>query len=188
MVFHSPIFSGEVEKLLSRYGVVPEPLEFEITSGPIRDLDNAKQTAAHLTRLGITLSLDAFSNQHSSLHYFKLLPFSKIKIDRSLVQQILKDDRNDLALVRSAINLGHDLNMQVIAEGVENGQTWNMLQAFGCDAAQGTYIGPPQPLDALATWLDNGAQALPASAADARKARNGLFSQLQKKLAGNMRK
>lgn len=145
-------FARDVERLLQQYSVAARKLEFEITGGTVGDLDGAARTAAALAKLGISLSLDAFSQRHSSLHYIKALSVTRLKIDRSLVTGLAEKIPNQ-ALVRSATRLGHDLGLGVVAEGVEDHATWKTVISLGCDAAQGMYLSPPVPRDVLHQWL-----------------------------------
>jgi EAL domain-containing protein (putative c-di-GMP-specific phosphodiesterase class I) len=108
----------------------------------------------NLSDLGIRLSIDDFGAGYTSLSQLKTLPIDELKIDRSFVSPMLRDE-SDLIIVRSTINLGHDLGLKIIAEGVEDGATLQQLALLGCDQAQGYHLSRPMPADAFGTWLRN---------------------------------
>ncbi|TME90756.1 MAG: EAL domain-containing protein, partial [Chloroflexi bacterium] len=93
-----------------------------------------------------------FGTGYSSLAYLKRLPVNELKIDRSFVRDMV-GDRDDQAIVRSTISLGHELGLRVVAEGVENQATWQLLERFGCDLVQGYVVSRPLPAADLALWL-----------------------------------
>jgi EAL domain-containing protein (putative c-di-GMP-specific phosphodiesterase class I) len=97
--------------------------------------------------------VDDFGTGYSSLAYLKKLPVSELKIDQSFVFH-MTDDKDDATIVRSTIDLGHNMGLVVVAEGIENKETWDMLQAMGCDLAQGYYISKPMDADALLKWFE----------------------------------
>jgi EAL domain-containing protein (putative c-di-GMP-specific phosphodiesterase class I) len=98
------------------------------------------------------VSIDDFGTGYSSLAYLKRLPVHELKIDKSFVANMATDD-NDAAIVRSTIGLAHDLGLTVVAEGVEDQQTWDLLAKLGCDVAQGYFISRPLPPVVLDEWL-----------------------------------
>ena len=108
--------------------------------------------------MGIRLSIDDFGTGYSSLAYLKRLPVDEIKIDRSFVMH-MADDEDDAAIVRSTIDLGRNLGLDVVAEGVETEEVWDQLEALGCTIAQGYYLSPPVPPDELCDWLRERSQA-----------------------------
>lgn len=143
----------DIEGILSDCDLPPEALELEITERMIMsDPERAIAILAHLSGLGIHLSIDDFGTGYSSLARLKGLPINELKIDQSFVTSMLQDE-SDLIIVRSTINLGHDLGLEVIAEGVEDKPTLERLAVFGCDLAQGYYFSRPLPPDAFADWL-----------------------------------
>jgi diguanylate cyclase (GGDEF)-like protein/PAS domain S-box-containing protein len=160
-----------LEDLLRRTGTPPTRLELEITESTIMaDPARALEVLTRLHDMGVPLAIDDFGTGYSSLGYLKRLPVSAVKIDKSFVKNMADDD-NDAVIVRSTIELAHNLGLQVVAEGVETSYLWDRLVGLGCDAAQGYYISPPMAADALSTWFVDApwqvAMIPPASAADA---------------------
>ncbi|HLG22299.1 MAG TPA: EAL domain-containing protein, partial [Candidatus Manganitrophaceae bacterium] len=150
---HDPLFPEEVERLFSTSEASPEWLELEITESSIMsDPPRAMETLTRFSKMGIRISIDDFGVGYSSLGYLKRLPIDKIKIDKSFIIGYMTDS-NDAVIVRSTIDLGHNLGLKVIAEGVENRQTLEKLISLGCDTAQGYYLSRPLPVDELARWL-----------------------------------
>jgi EAL domain-containing protein (putative c-di-GMP-specific phosphodiesterase class I) len=144
---------GEIERMLTAFHLPADALELEITERMIMsDPDRAIAILTRLSDLGMRLSIDDFGTGYSSLANLKRLPISELKIDRSFVTPMLQDD-SDLIIVRSTINLGHDLGLEVIGEGVEDEATLQRLSSLGCDLAQGYHISRPLPADAFADWL-----------------------------------
>ncbi len=143
----------EIEHLLSLHGLPPEALELEITERMIMsDPDRALAVVTRLSALGVRLSVDDFGTGYSSLANLKRLPIDGLKIDRSFVSPMLHDE-SDLIIVRSTINLGHDLGLKVIAEGVEDRATLERLALLGCDLAQGYHLSRPLSAEAFTRWL-----------------------------------
>ncbi len=131
----------------------PSWLELEITeSAVMTDPVRAMEALGDIADMGIGLSIDDFGTGYSSLGYLKKLPVSVIKIDKSFVIG-MKDDENDATIVRSSIDLAHNMGLTVVAEGVENADTFSLLTSLGCDAAQGIFISRPMPAAKLRSWL-----------------------------------
>jgi EAL domain-containing protein (putative c-di-GMP-specific phosphodiesterase class I) len=130
-------------------------LEIELTESVLmEDAEHALQVLGALRAKNITLYIDDFGTGYSSLSYLQKLPVDCIKIDQSFVARMLHD--NDSAvIVRSTIDLAHDLGRKVVAEGVENQAQWDRLAAFGCDMAQGYFIAAPMPSEQFRTWAVN---------------------------------
>jgi diguanylate cyclase (GGDEF)-like protein/PAS domain S-box-containing protein len=142
-----------LDELLRGTGARPNRLELEITEStimtdPVRALD----ILTRLHGMGVPLAIDDFGTGYSSLGYLKRLPVSAVKVDKSFVKNMEAND-NDAVIVRSTIELAHNLGLQVIAEGVETSYLWDRLAGLGCDAAQGYYISQPVPADALSRWF-----------------------------------
>ncbi len=143
------LFAG----LMDKYGASPRWLCLEITESAIMgDPKRALGILEELHGMGFSLSVDDFGTGYSSLAYLKKLPVSELKIDQSFVFH-MADDQDDATIVRSTIDLGHNMGLVVVAEGIENKATWDMLQAMGCDLAQGYYISKPMAADALLKWI-----------------------------------
>jgi diguanylate cyclase (GGDEF)-like protein/PAS domain S-box-containing protein len=138
-------FPDEVRKLLSKWSIQPGQLELEITESTIMsDPPSARAVIARLSELGVSLAIDDFGSGHSSLGYLTQLPISVLKIDKSFVLK-MAENPSDAAIVRAAIDLGHNLSLEVIAEGVETEDLRRRLEALGCDMLQGYCVGRPQP-------------------------------------------
>jgi EAL domain-containing protein (putative c-di-GMP-specific phosphodiesterase class I) len=117
-----------------------------------------------MSELGIRIAIDDFGTGYSSLAYLKRLPIDVLKIDRSFVMN-MRTDQNDAVIVRSTIELGHNLGLEVVAEGVESEPVWSNLAELGCDMAQGYFLSRPMAGDDFAEWLRRSAtQTEPTSA------------------------
>jgi diguanylate cyclase (GGDEF)-like protein len=144
---------AEVEALLARHSVDPTLLELEITENTIlTDPERSRAVLERLRGVGIHLSIDDFGTGFSSLGQLRRLPVDVLKIDKSFVFNMDNDESDDV-IVRSMIELGHNLGLRVVAEGVETQETWNRLAELGCDTAQGFFISRPLPGLVLAEWL-----------------------------------
>jgi EAL domain-containing protein (putative c-di-GMP-specific phosphodiesterase class I) len=102
--------------------------------------------------MGVTIAIDDFGTGYSSLSYLKQLPIHTLKIDQSFIIDVAFDQQ-DVAIVRSIIDLGHNLGYKVVAEGVENVLAWDMLNELGCDIAQGFHISKPLADNHFSNWL-----------------------------------
>jgi diguanylate cyclase len=130
-------------------------ITMEITeSALMADPGKARNVLLFLHQHGFRFSIDDFGTGYSSLAYLKHLPVSEIKIDKLFVSKLMTD-ADDTTIVRSTIDLGHNLSLSVTAEGVEDQETWNRLSAFGCDEAQGYFMSKPLPADQLEHWLQD---------------------------------
>jgi diguanylate cyclase (GGDEF)-like protein/PAS domain S-box-containing protein len=152
---HDPDLVPTIRGLLTRWNVDPRQLEVEITETALMDDPaGAMETLTSLHGLGVCISIDDFGTGYSSLSYLTRLPADQIKIDKSFVLDMAENDDNAF-IVRSVIDLGHNLCLQVVAEGVENQETWNMLASMGCDVAQGFHLSRPMPASEIPSWLAN---------------------------------
>jgi diguanylate cyclase len=143
-----------VAQLLDKWDLASHFLEVEITeNGVTANPNRAIDILTRLRGMGVRVAIDDFGTGYSSLSRLKALPVQLIKIDRSFVMNMATDE-SDLAIVRSVVELGHNLGLHVVAEGVEDSITWNMLADLGCDAAQGYYLSRPLPPDELVEWLN----------------------------------
>jgi EAL domain-containing protein (putative c-di-GMP-specific phosphodiesterase class I) len=150
---HDPELPDTVTRLLTNWHVPPKNVTIEITeSNLMDDPTRAPQIIASLSAMGLRIAIDDFGTGYSSLTYLKYLPVDELKIDRSFVQHLAADPR-DAAILRATIGLAHDLKLQVIAEGVEDQATWNVLARLGCDSAQGYLVSRALPSATLLQWL-----------------------------------
>jgi len=156
-----PDLPSLIGDLLSLYGLVPEALQLEITESMLMsDPDRSLVTLTRLNQLGVGLSVDDYGTGYSSLANLRRLPIDELKIDRSFVSPMLSDE-SDLIIVRSTINLGHDLGLKVVAEGIEDEATLHRLAGLGCDFAQGYHFSKPLAPAAFDAWIGLPAQAPP---------------------------
>ncbi|MFI7503155.1 putative bifunctional diguanylate cyclase/phosphodiesterase [Streptomyces sp. NPDC049687] len=171
---HTPGFAGSVAARLARHGVPAGALQLEITEHVLlEDPQRAADTLNGLTGHGVKMSLDDFGTGYSSLVHLRRLPVSELKIDRSFVAR-LAVDTEDAEIVRCTVDLAHSLGLLVVAEGVEDDETWERLRDLGCDAVQGWLVAAAMPPEETTAWLrargsrgwQRPAAALPAAAAD----------------------
>jgi diguanylate cyclase (GGDEF)-like protein len=161
---------GHVASILTAHDLSPEALHLEITESMIMsDPDRALETVTRLRELGVCISVDDFGTGYSSLANLKRLPINELKIDRSFISS-LPHDESDEIIVGSTINLGHDLRLKVVAEGVEDEITLKRLEKLGCDLAQGYYFGRPLPSQEFVVMVDR-LSAPPVRAASMQVAR-----------------
>ena len=138
--------------LLARHGVPAAAFCLEITESAIMDdPQRALATLDALSAMGFKLSIDDFGTGYSSLAYLKRLPVDELKIDQSFVRN-MQSDRDDEMIVRSTIDLAHNLGIMVVAEGVETAEAWNLLRELKCDQAQGYHMGRPMPVGDFSAW------------------------------------
>ena len=148
-----PGFPDEIAKLLETCQIDPNCILLEITESAVMlRPDRTMEILTRLDAMSLELSIDDFGTGYSSLARLKKLPVTEIKIDRCFVSEMIQDSDNAM-IVRSTIELAHNLGLKVVAEGVESGDILNMLMSLGCDIAQGYHLGRPQPPEALARWL-----------------------------------
>ena len=151
--FQNPRLLEKIQWALSEAGVDGDCLEIEITEATLmQDVGRATEVLTQLHDCGVTIAIDDFGTGYSSLSYLKRLPIHTLKIDQSFIMDVASDQQ-DVAIVRSIIDLGHNLGFKVIAEGVETGSSWDMLSSLGCDAAQGFHISKPLPESHFTSWL-----------------------------------
>jgi diguanylate cyclase (GGDEF)-like protein len=145
----------DVLRYLRRYDVPPALVTLELTEGSIMaDPVRTIGVLAALAEAGIRLSIDDFGTGYSSLSYLRRLPVNEVKIDKSFVQGIASGGGgDDSAIVRSIVDLAHNLSLEVVAEGVETADTWQVLAAMGCSQAQGFFVSRPLNLGRYIDWL-----------------------------------
>ena len=142
-----------VHSILLETGLAPDRLELEITEGVlIEDFDRGLALLRRLKALGVRISMDDFGSGYSSLSYLQAFPFDKIKIDRAFVINLGKNPQS-AAIVRAVIDLGHGLEMSIVAEGVETAEQLAFLSQEGCDAVQGYLLGKPAPIGQYAALV-----------------------------------
>lgn len=161
-----PQLPDQVARLLQAYDLGPGWLHLEITESVIMaDPTRAMEILNQLSKMEIHLSIDDFGTGYSSLGYLKKLPVDEIKIDKSFVKEMAVE-KDDAMIVRSTIDLAHNLGLKVVAEGIETQEIYDRLVALGCDAAQGYYISRPvSPADLLG-WLADSPWASKKSASE----------------------
>jgi diguanylate cyclase (GGDEF)-like protein len=151
--FQNPRLLEKIEWALQEADVSGDCLEIEITEATLmQDLDHAADVLNRLSESGVSIAIDDFGTGYSSLSYLKRLPIHTLKIDQSFIIDV-GFDQQDVAIVRSIIDLGHNLGYKVVAEGVENSMAWDMLNKLGCDTAQGFHISKPLAEAHFSSWL-----------------------------------
>jgi len=144
-----------INNALKDWKISPSLLSLELTeSAVMSDPQQALEILSDLDGMGVKISVDDFGTGYSSLSYLKRLPVDEIKIDRSFVMDMC-GNKNDEAIVKSTIDLAHNMNLRVIAEGIENIETYKALKRMGCDMGQGYYMGRPVSGQDLLTWLND---------------------------------
>ncbi|MGD8547673.1 MAG: EAL domain-containing protein [Thiohalophilus sp.] len=150
-----PNLVDAIENILKETGLDPELLTLEVTeSAMMEDPRNALQVITRISDLGVKFSIDDFGTGYSSLSYLKKLPVAEIKIDKSFVID-MRNNPDDTVIVRSTIDLAHNLGRYVVAEGIEDQKTLQILRDLGCDYAQGYYLSEPLPRDSLQQWYES---------------------------------
>lgn len=149
----SPDLPNMLQGALAIWGADPSLVTLEITEGAIiEDKEGGFHNLEQLRQLGVGLSIDDFGTGFSSLSYFKQIPATELKIDRSFVSRLLEDSQ-DRQLVRIIVDIGHLFGLLVVAEGVEDTGTQDLLRELGCDVAQGYLLAHPMPEAELRAWL-----------------------------------
>ena len=155
-----PYLADAFAEQLAALQISPRWLELEITeSAVMTEPERALGVLTRLSSMGLRIAIDDFGTGYSSLSYLKKLPVKTIKIDKSFVIGMVRDE-NDAAIVHTSIDLAHNLKLEVVAEGVENEETLKRLAELGCDTAQGHYISRPLTAEELSTWLRQSSWAL----------------------------
>jgi diguanylate cyclase (GGDEF)-like protein/PAS domain S-box-containing protein len=142
-----------IKRILAETGLSPKFLELELTESLlVENIKHAVETMYELKDMGTKLVIDDFGTGYSSLSYLKQFPVDKLKIDRSFISELINKE-NDAAIARAIINLGHSLNLEVLAEGIETELQREFIMKHGCDYAQGYYFTPPKKAEELADFL-----------------------------------
>ena len=151
---HDPTLTNDIDEALGKWKAPAESVELEITeSALMADPVRAAATLRELTDMGLKIAIDDFGTGYSSLSRLRELPVSTIKIDKSFTIGLPRSD-DDMAIVRSTIDLAHNLGLAAVAEGVENATVWQRLVELGCDFAQGHHVSRPLSGDTMASWLE----------------------------------
>ena len=141
-----------VQACLRQHQVPPPRLILEVTEGALmRDVEYAIRMLHRLRAGGVRLSIDDFGTGYSSLAQLKRMPVDELKIDKSFVMQ-MTEESDDAVIVRSTIELGHNMGLKVIAEGVETDVSLGLLQRYRCDMVQGYFFSPPLEAGPLLEW------------------------------------
>ena len=147
-----PRLPGRISGIMTTWGAQPDWLQIEVTeSSLMEDPAGTLEVLRRLDSMGIKLFVDDFGTGYSSLSYLQKLPIDAIKIDKSFVLG-LPGDKDSQVIVRSTIDMAHDLGLKVVAEGVENRQIWDRLIEMDCDVAQGAYVSEPVPAERFVEW------------------------------------
>ena len=149
---HDPELPATIARLLPAYGVAPARLTLEVAEGTLMADAQAVAALERLAALGVRVAIDDFGTGFSSLGHLKELPIAEVKIDRSFVQGMAANMK-DAAIVCSIIGMAHALGLDVVAEGVEDQTTYDLLAGVGCDTVQGYYVSRPLPTAELARWM-----------------------------------
>ncbi|MGI9464491.1 MAG: EAL domain-containing protein, partial [Aestuariivirgaceae bacterium] len=150
-------FPDRLSAKIDAAGLRPSDFIFEVTdSSVLKGSSDPLEVLARLRIKGFGLSIDDFGTGHSNIDQLKKFPFSELKIDRSFVQGA-RNDNLSRAIVDAAVMLGRELNMQLVAEGVETPDDWNFVARHGVDEVQGFYVAKPMPADDFQKWYgENG--------------------------------
>lgn len=149
---YNPGLVENIRRLFATWGIAPELIQFELTESALMvDPAGALDTLTRLKQLGVQLSIDDFGTGQSGLYYLQKLPVDAVKIDQSFVIPMAESDDSSV-IVRSTIELSHNLGLKVVAEGVENQSIWDRLAVLGCDVAQGYFISMPMPAAQFQKW------------------------------------
>lgn len=150
--FQEPTFVNLIESLLKKNKIDPKRLELELTESAMMDqMESVVKIISRLQKLGLGIAIDDFGTGYSSLIYLRQFPVHRLKIDRSFITDLLTN-QDDATISRAVIDLGHNLNLRVIAEGVETEDQLCFLKDYGCDEVQGFLIGKPMAADVFASW------------------------------------
>ncbi|MBR2513471.1 MAG: EAL domain-containing protein [Halomonas sp.] len=142
-----------INELFESYALTPDQLTLEVTeSAVMQDIEAAMETLMALSQMGLTIAIDDYGTGYSSLAQLKRLPVDELKIDKSFVLK-LDSQEEDLTIVRSTIEMGHNLGLKIVAEGVENRASAELLSYLHCDYLQGYWIAKPMPADEVTHWL-----------------------------------
>lgn len=158
-----PTFPTDLAEVMAKHQVDPARFELEVSETAIMtDPLRAVQNITKLHSMGLQILIDDFGTGYSSMAYLKKLLVAKIKIDKSFVIDMHRNQEDEI-IVRSTVDLGHNLGLKVIAEGVETQAAWDKLKRLGCDSAQGYFMGKPLPPSELHQWIETSRWGLAAA-------------------------
>jgi EAL domain-containing protein (putative c-di-GMP-specific phosphodiesterase class I) len=144
-----------VQEVLAEAGLLPSQLELELTETSIMvNPQHSNKTLQDLHDLGIRIAVDDFGTGYSSLSYLKSLPIDTLKIDQTFISDI-ENDENSATIVKTIIGLGHNMNLNVIAEGVETEKQLEFLKKHDCDQIQGFFFSKPLTADEMTAFLQS---------------------------------
>lgn len=150
-----PGLVDSIRSALNIWGTNHERLTLEITeSALMEDMSTSFIALDELKSLGINISIDDFGTGYSSMAYFKYIPADELKIDQSFVCYMLENSM-DQHIVKTVIEMAHGFDIKVVAEGIENKETYDALKELGCDVAQGYHLARPMPQEDFLKWLDD---------------------------------
>ena len=150
-----PDLVDSVRSALNIWDTDHQRLTIEITeSALMEDMSTSLITLEELKSLGVNISIDDFGTGYSSMAYFKYIPANELKIDQSFVRYMLENTMDE-HIVKTIIEMAHGFEIDVIAEGIENKETYEALKAIGCNIAQGFYLAKPMSQEQFIEWLDN---------------------------------
>jgi EAL domain-containing protein (putative c-di-GMP-specific phosphodiesterase class I) len=151
--FIQPDFCQALQQAVDRSEISPARLKLELTESVfVNDIEGIVAKLGLLRRMGFAISLDDFGTGYSSLSYLRQLPLNQIKVDRSFVRNVA-ESRRAAALARTIVQIGHDLGLDVLAEGIETEEQLGIMRAYGCTGFQGFHFGRPMSLTAFEDWL-----------------------------------
>ena len=154
-VLRDPDLVDSVRSALSIWDTEHHRLTLEITeSALMEDMSTSFITLDELKSLGVNISIDDFGTGYSSMAYFKYIPANELKIDQSFVRYMLENSMDE-HIVKTVIEMAHGFDIDVIAEGVENKETYEALKELGCNIAQGYYLAKPMPQEQFIDWLNH---------------------------------
>jgi EAL domain-containing protein (putative c-di-GMP-specific phosphodiesterase class I) len=151
--FQQENFVGMVKQILEETDLSPQYLEIEVTENVMLANTSLVEVINQLKALGVQIVLDDFGTGNSSLNYLRKVPVDRLKIDRSFVQGISDEEKNDAVIVQAIISMAHSLNLNVVAEGIETERQFNFLKDQNCEDVQGFYVSKPLPATELESFL-----------------------------------
>jgi EAL domain-containing protein (putative c-di-GMP-specific phosphodiesterase class I) len=144
-----------ISEICKQHNLPPEMLILEVTeTEAMRDVTRTMDVLLRMRLRNIGVSIDDFGTGHSSLRELQRMPFSELKIDKSFVTD-MANNKDSMVIVNSIVDLGHNLGLKVIAEGIEDERAWDMLREKGCDFGQGYFMGHPMAGADFGLWLEN---------------------------------